>query len=197
MSAEDRESALLQLGMLRTHLNGRPCLDELRRRFDDAGKLEKKIILTCFTGSHDARAIPLFVHVLDKEKDMKLRFSAAGGLAQWNVRRGVAELVNLLDSNEVLAQPAPMPYVRDNAMRTFRLTNMRKGWGFPDDKESAEGPPDVVPPPDVAARLKPPPTVEDIKKWFAANEERFPDWKLGDPLPEVDDKPQAEESVTE
>jgi hypothetical protein len=86
-----------------------------------------------------------------------------------------------------------LPYVRDNAMRTFRLKNIHKGWGFPDDKESAEWPPDVMPPPDVAARLKRP-TVEEIKKWWAENQHRFPNWKVGDPLPEVDEVPEGDEN---
>ncbi len=185
-SPHERESALIQLAMLRRQLKGRPCLDDLEKVYDDAGELEKQLILTCFLGSRDARAIRVFAHTLDKEKNMKLRLPAASGLAGWNVRRGVAELLRLLDSPEEMPQPSQLFYVRDNAMLSFRLTNIRKGWGFPDDKESAEWPPDVAPPPDVAARLKPQPTVAEIKKWFAENEHRFPDWKLGDPLPEIE-----------
>ncbi len=180
-SAEEHELALLGLAMLGRQLQSHPCLDELATLYDRGKCLEKSIILTCFLGSRDPRGIPVFFRTLDNEEYMKLRLSAASGLAGWNVRRGVAQLLDLLDSREVIR--SRMPYVRDNAMRTFRLQNIRKGWGFPDDKESAEWPPDVMPPPDVAARLKPRPTVEEIKKWFAENEHRFPDWKLGDPLP--------------
>jgi hypothetical protein len=184
-SDDQRALALMELSQLRADLKGRPCLDVLAARFDDASDLEKKVILTCFTASGDPRGIPLFTNVLNEEKDLKLRVRAASGLASWNVRRGVAELVGLLDSDEPMPQPSQLFYVRDNAMRAFRLKNIRKGWGFPDDQESAEWPPDVAPPPDVAERLRPRPTVEEIRKWWAENQHRFPDWKVGDPLPEV------------
>ncbi len=183
-SGNERHYALMRLVMLDWQLKGRPLLGELVGLYDESGDLKGGILL-CLMVSDDPRGIPVFVRTLDKEKDLKLRLRAAGALAHWNIRRGVAELVRLLESPEEMPQPSQLFYVRDDAMRTFRLTNMRKGWGFPDDKESAEWPPDVVPPPDVAARLKPRPTVEDIKKWFAENEHRFPEWKLGDPLPEV------------
>ena len=176
--------ALSQLAMLMTQLKGRPCLDELARLYDGAGESEKGTILVCFQGSRDPRGIPVFIRTLDKEKNMKLRLWAAGALAHWNIRRGVAELVKLLDSQEEMPQPSHLFYVRDNAMSVFRLKNIHKGWGFPDNKESAEWPPDVMPPPDVAARLKRP-TVEEIKKWWAENQHRFPNWKVGDPLPNI------------
>jgi len=191
-SSHRRELALIQLAMLRTQLNGRPCLDELATMYDNANTLQKQLILTCFLGSRDPRAIPVFVHALEKEQNMKLRMVAASGLAGWNVRRGVAELVQLLDSDREMPQPSQLFYVRDNAMRAFRLTNIRKGWGFPDDKESAEWPPDVAPPPDGAGGLKQQPTVEEIRKWWSENKHRFPDWQPGDPLPEVGSKQEGE-----
>jgi len=178
-------AAITQFATLGGYLNGQSCLDELAKRYDTFGVSERGAVLLCFKTSGDPRGIPLFVHVLDEEKNVKLRLWAASGLANWNVRRGVAELVTLLDSQEEMPQPSQLFYVCDDAMRTFRLQNIRKGWGFPDDKESAEWPPDVMPPPDVAARLKPRPAVAEIKRWFAENEHRFPDWNPGDPLPEV------------
>ncbi len=156
-------------------------MDELEAVYDDAGELEKKIILTCFLGSRDPRAIPVFTGVLDNEKSMKRRLSAARGLAGWNIRRGVAELVDLLDSKEVLPQPARMAYVRDNAQESFRKANARKGWGFR-FKEIAQS---IGRRTDLSADEKASLFVAEIKKWFAENEHRFPDWKLGDPLPEV------------
>jgi len=149
--------------------------------------LEKKIILTCFKGSRDARAIPLFVRVLDNEKSMRLRLSAASGLAGWNIHRGVAELVNLLDSKEILPQPARMSHVRDNALESFRNANARKGWGFPENKwwRAIDGRPDLDEDQKRAlyiAEIEK--EIKAIKKWFAENEQRFPDWKPSEPLPE-------------
>jgi hypothetical protein len=178
-------TALGELANLGTQLKGRPCMDELGKLYADANDLDKGSILICFQGSGDPRGIPVFMRTLDNSQNLKLRLWAAGALAQWNVRRGVAELVKLLDSQEEMPQPSQLFYVRDNAMRTFRLKNIQKGWGFPDDKESAEWPPDVMPPPEAAARLKRPPSAGEIKKWWFENQNRFPDWKPGDPLPEV------------
>ncbi len=186
MSSKDREMALLQLAMLRTHLNGRPCLDELRERFDDAGGLEKTITLTCFKGARDPRAIPLFVRTLDNEQSMKLRLSAASGLAGWNIRRGVAELVELVESEEKLEQPARMAYVRDSALESFRNANSRKGWGFPINEwwKSIDGRPDLDEDQKRALYNEEiEREIRGIKKWFAENEHRFPAWKVGDPLP--------------
>lgn len=182
-SEKRRGLALIDLQVLGTNLRAHGCLDELAEIYDSAHELHKKMILTCFKGSGDSRAIPVYIRTLEHERNIGLRLSAASGLAHWNIRSGVAEIVKLLDSEEPMPPPSHLYYVRDNAMRNFRLTNIRKGWGFPDDKDSAEAPPDMVPPPEVAARLRPPPTVEEIKKWFAENEHRFADWKLGDPLP--------------
>jgi len=189
-------AALTELSSLGGNLKGRPCLDELGERYGTFDVSERCAVLLCFRTSGDPRGIPLFMHVLDEEKNVKLRAWAASGLAAWNVRRGVAELVKLLDSQEEMPQPSQLFYVRDHALQTFRLMNIRKDWGFPDDKDLAEWPPDVIPAPDVAARQKAGPTVGKIKKWFAENEQRFPEWKLGDPLPEVevDRKPSQEDS---
>jgi len=177
----ERELALLQLAMLRGHLNGCPCLDELQTMYDRATDAEKKIILTCFLGSRDPRGIPVFLRAIDREQNMALRLPAASGLAGWNVRRGVAELIMLIESNEVLVPPNRMPYVRDNAIEDFRNGNARKGWGFPDEeiRKSIESRPGFDRDQFVALYTA------EIKKWFAENEHRFPDWKPGDPLPEI------------
>ena len=180
-SAQERELALIQLAMLRTQLKGRPCLDELGRIYDKAEGLEKDLILICFLGSRDPRAIPVFVRTLDNQKNMKLRLSAASGLAGWNIRRGVAELVDLLDSKEVLPEPARMPYVRHNASESFRNANARKGWGFHYD-ETAQS---IGIRTDLNDDQKIALHIAEVRKWFADNKHRFPDWKPGDPLPEA------------
>lgn len=180
-SAHERELALIQLAMLRTQLKGRPCLDELGRIYDDAEGLQKDLILTCFLGSRDPRAIPVFARTLDNERSMNLRLSAASGLAGWNIRRGVTELVKLLESKEKLPQPARMAYVRHNASESFRNANARKGWGFRYE-ETAQSIGIRI---DLSDEEKAVLFISETRKWFAENEHRFPDWKPGDPLPEV------------
>jgi hypothetical protein len=157
-------------------------MDELAKLYDVASESEKYGILICFKASDDPRGIPLFMHVLDGEKNMKLRLSAAGALAHWNIRRGVAELVNLLESKDMLSQPARMPYVRDNALDLFETKNSVKGWGFPaeDIRKSIEGGLGLEREQFVALYTA------EIKKWFAENDHRFPDWKPGDPLPAIE-----------
>ena len=178
----ERELGLIHLTMAGKHLRGDPCLRELETLYDKAGQLEKLTILRCFLGSRDPRSIPVFTRVLDNEKNMKLRLAAASGLAGWNVRRGVAELVGLLESKDTLPQPARMPYVRDNAQESFRNVNARKGWGFPFEEVGQS----IGQRTDLSADEKGSLFVAEINKWFAENEHRFPDWKLGDPLPEIE-----------
>jgi hypothetical protein len=178
---KERELGLIQLASLRGQLNGHACLDELRELYVDAESLEKSLIITCFLGSRDPRAIPLFTHVLDQETDIRLRLPAAAGLAAWNVRRGVAELVELIGSTEMLPQPSRMPYVRDNAIDTFRTKNQQKGWGCPEEEIGRS----IAARTDLDEDQKRGLYVAEIKKWYAENEQRFPNWKSGDPLPPV------------
>jgi hypothetical protein len=196
-SADERHYALLRLSMLDRYLKGRPCLDELAKLYDVPGAVGKGAILLCFKASDDRRAIPVFIRALDKEKDMKLRLSAAAGLAQWNIRRGVAELVDLLHSDEVLPQGAQMPYVRDNALDLFCTKNRLKGWGFPDEEEKIRK--SIESRSDLSHEEKGALYVAEMKaaiiKWFAENEHRFPEWKPGDPLPEVQKDSAAPEST--
>lgn len=199
--------ALTYLSMLDRHLKGRRCLDELAKLYDAPGEVNKGGILLCFKASDDPRAIPVFMRTLDNEQDLKLRLSAAAGLAQWNVRRGVAEFVDLLESKETLPKPARMAYVRDNARNLFETKNRLKGWGFPDeeiqksieaqggfDREESRkrwesGDEETRKSIESRARLVREEFmalyIAEIKKWFAENEHRFPDWKPGDPLPVV------------
>lgn len=202
----ERELALIGLAMLRTKLKGHPCLDELAQLYDAANEPERGGILICLLGARDPRGIPVFLRALDNERNMKLRLWAADALVAWNLRRGVAELIGLLDSKEVLPNPVRMPYVRDNALESLRKSNAHKGWGIPDeeirsaidtqlgiDREAFKRGESV----DEETRK----SIEaqtrglrekfdamyfaEIRKWFAENEHRFPDWKPGDPLPEA------------
>ena len=168
----------MDLSPLWKELRGRQCLEELIKIYKDASELEKRVILSCFKASRDPRGIPLFIDVLDEEEDVILRCRAAKGLAGWNIRRGVEELVRLMD------EPIRLPNRTFSPKSDFRMLNIRKGWGFPDDEKSVFWPPDVAPRPD---NIKPPPSVEEIKKWFEENKHRFPEWKPGDPLPEVEE----------
>lgn len=188
-STRNRNAALLDLSRLRTHLKGRPCLGELRTRFADAGKFEKKSILSCFHASHDPDAIPLLIHVLDSEDGSDLRLSAAKGLANWNVRRGVAELIRLFDSTDVVQSLVPTTIISHNARGFFRYANESKGWGFPSNdwwtaidsrNDLDEDQRKVLR--NVAIEKE----INAIKEWFSENEHRFPDWKPGDPLPKVE-----------
>lgn len=176
---KDRELALIQLAMLRTQLKGHQCLNELESVYITAGDLEKQLILTCFLGARDPRGIRVFTRSLEIEDSMKLRLAAASGLAGWNIRRGVQEIVDLLESGETLPKPTRIPFVRDNALECFRHANTRKGWGFPDDEVRTA----ITAQPGLDREDVVNSYVAEIKKWFAANKHRFPEWKPGVPLP--------------
>jgi len=180
LTADERGLALTSLAMLETQLQGRPCMDELRKLYDTVGELEKRGILTCFLASRDPRGIPLFVRALDKEQDNYARLIAASGLIMWNARQGVAELISFLGSTEV-PQSRLYPPIGDRAQQLFRTYNKRNEWGFSDEEIrnsiEAQG--------DLDEGQKRALYITEIKKWWAENEHRFPDWKPGDPLPEV------------
>lgn len=177
---KERHLALIRLAMFETQLRGRTCMEELVRLFDTASPVQKSGILLCFLASDDPRGIPLFVGVLDAEQASDLRLDSANGLARWNVRRGVAELMRHFDSTE-LQSGRFYPVVGDRARDLFGKLNKRKGWRFPAEeiRKSIEDRPGLDREEQVAVYTA------EIKNWFAENEGRFPVWKLGDPLPEV------------
>lgn len=181
-------TAITGLAMLGGNLKGHPSLDELAKLYDTAAVSEKRAILTCFITSGDPRGIPVFTRRLDKGENIELRLSAARGLARWNVRRGVAELIDLFESTVFVQHLASTPIVGNNALQTFRTFNDRKDWGFPENEwwKSIDGRADLDQDQKKALRTAEiEKEIKAIKAWFAENKERFPDWKLGDPLPEV------------
>jgi hypothetical protein len=181
-SPNERQRALNELSSLSRNLNGHPCIDELASLYNVASVLEKQAMLNLFMGSDDPKGIPVFLRTVEHEENMKLRLAAAAALAQWNVRRGVAELVKLMDSKDSVPQPSRMFFVYDNAIDLFEIKNRLKGWGFPaeDVRKSIEARPGLDREQFVALYSA------EVKKWFAENEHRFPDWKLGDPLPAIE-----------
>lgn len=173
-----RAKALEALGRLR-NTDTTPQLislyNDLREREEKAG------VILCLTWSEDPRGLPLFMRILDHEQDKLVRFFAASALAQWNVRRGVAELIRLLECTDALGPRT----VRDEAANSIRSFNTRKSWGYPEQEILAD-----------LTKANPDYTREEalvlylgaINTWFEANKHRFPDWKLGDALPKIVDK---------
>lgn len=192
-TVDERHWALLRLVMLESHLLGHDCIDDLDHLYNASADLHKGTILLCFNASRDPRGIPIFQRVLNTEENVKLRLYAANGLALWNIQRGVAELVDLIDSEKKLPAPAGrLPYVRDNALQNFRSKNTHKGWGFPEEKirKSIYNRADLD---DDQKRTKYNKDIRiEIKKWFAENKHRFPDWRIGDPLPKVEQRDKSD-----
>lgn len=184
---EERAKALERLSTLWPWLRNTDRIPELIALYDTlTGREEKLGLLGCLTRSEDPRGVPLFARVLQHEKDDRVRLFAAIALAQWNVRRGVGELVAGLDSDEVFPQPVYSPYGRkigDIVLGDFLSKSRDKGWGFPDEEirksiETQGGLGEGKRKALYIAEMK-----AAVKKWFAENEDRFPDWKPGDPLP--------------
>ncbi len=140
---------------------------------------EKRGVVRCLIGSEDPRGFPLFVQVLEHEQDEMVRLSAAVALARWNVRRGVAELIRIQNTCKDAA--SAQSYVCNGASNSFTRLNTRKGWGFEDQRvrETLLGRTEFNN--DQRRELY----LNEIKDWWSQNEHRFPNWKLGDPLPEV------------
>jgi hypothetical protein len=64
------------------------------------------------------------------------------------------------------------------------MSNARKGWGFPEEEVRMA----LKDRTDLDDDQKAAAYIAEIKKWFAQNEHRFPDWKPGDPLPKINRK---------
>ncbi len=178
-----RAKALEPLSRLRS----RDTSPQLISLYDGLREREEKLgVLRCLMRSEEPRGLPLFMNVLDRDEDCFIRVAAAGCLAEWNVRRGVAELVARLDSGEVFPQPIYSPYGReigDIVLGDFLTKSLNKGWGFREEEirksiETRAGLGEVRMKALYMAEIK-----NAIKKWFAENKDRFPDWKPGDPLP--------------
>jgi len=188
-SPDVKHYALSKLSMLRGALNGSDALASLVSLYKENTQVGKRGILLCLNAAYDARAIPLFNHVLDTELDVELRLSAAVGLAQWNVRRGVAELVQFLESDVALREPNRSGTVKQYALEMIRAKNKIKEWGLPQDDwwEALDNRGDLDRTQKQAlyeGGIEK--DIKGIKEWWSRNQERFPDWKPGDTLPEVE-----------
>ncbi len=168
-----------------------PQLVELYERV--TGRSEKVHLLFCLAESRDARALPLFAEILETRQEEYLRLPAAYGLAVWNVRRGARQLIELLSVKQTESPILYPGIIGDEAARLVSRLNYWKSWWAPEAALQA------------AAEARARPEVHDevldschaeLKKWFAENERRFPDWKRGDPLPQVP-APEADKSAGE
>lgn len=176
--ASRRARALDVFGKLRDKSATPQLLSLYKELSDRDGKAE---IILCLTWSEDPRGLPLFAQVMEHEEDDLVRLFAAIALAKWNVRRGVAELVLLLESETTLLRDTRTPRIRDNALAMFMNYNRRKGWGF-SDRRFRE---DTASSADLHNEQRWALAIAEITKWFEANEHRFPEWKPGDPLPVI------------
>lgn len=185
--ASRRAKALQRLGRLR-HRDATPQLLAIYRRLTE--REERLETIRCLISSEDPRSLPLFAGILEHEEDKMVRLYAAVAMAQWNVHRGVAELIRIHDKCKDAA--SAHSYVCTGAANSLARLNTYRGWGFPQEpvREALLGRSDLDD--DQRRELY----LSEIKNWWAQNERRFPDWKLGDPLPEAspedDNKPSNE-----
>ncbi len=174
-----RLDALGKMTTLSNQITNTAWVDELISRYHAAVDRDEKIgLLQCLIGSEDPRAFPVFVQTLEQETDRTIRLFAAGGLAQWNVRRGTAELFAQLHVDELVPGGSTLA---NEAMKAIQSFNRTKAWGLPEkeiwSRIEARG--------DLDKNQKVALYASEVKEWFADNAHRFPDWKPGDPLPKV------------
>lgn len=161
----------------RPYLRDNDKIEQLMSVYENLQTAQEKVDLIIVVAAWSPRTLPFLVKILDRENDMGVRQQAAAGLAAWNVRRGVAELLHLLE--ECTDVGSADRIVCNEGAKTFLWLNARKGWGFP-EKETRES---IMEKADLDDNAKSALFVTEIKKWWAENEQRFPDWKPGDPLP--------------
>lgn len=162
-----------------TYLRDIDTMDQVISVYDTLHDSQEKVDLIALIGAWSPRALPFLARILDTEKDKGARQLAAAGLAGWNVRSGVAELIRVLE--ECKEQASRDRTVCNEASKEFTWLNARKAWGFSEDRIRE----DILSRTDLNNEEMSALFVTEIKKWFAENEHRFPDWKPGDPLPEV------------
>jgi len=175
-----RAKALQHLG----RLHNRDTTVQLVGLYDSLTTREEKVgIMSCLIWSEDPRGFPLFARVLEHEKDNMVRLYAAVALAQWNVRRGVAELIRVME--ECKDDASSDRTVCNEAAKAIASFNAHKGWGFPEDRIRQK----IASRADLSNEDMSALFVTEVKKWFAENDHRFPDWNPGNPLPTAEKQP--------
>jgi hypothetical protein len=175
----ERAMALDRLGVLSIHLRAHRCVDDLVELYPTLEKTEERFgLLQCLVKSQDSRALPLLYRAATGDKDPLVRSVGAAGLATWNVRAGARQLIELF----VLDAPGPRGALGWEAVIAFDSENSRRGWGLPKEladraDASLQGLSDA----ELRQELQ-----RRYRDWFEQNKDRFPDWKAGDPLPEVE-----------
>lgn len=168
-SIGERRAALRILGPLSPHLYARGELPAvLARAMEETDAPCRIELLRCAVQAVDPRALPVFKRTLQSAEDPDTRQVAAGGLARWNERSGVQELIALL---EVSADAEPEALARaEKALIALNEFNAVNGWGCDlaflyDDFQRMGGGGEIE-----KARL----AKEHWAKWFNANQHRFP-----------------------
>ena len=146
----------------------------LRACLEERDGLLKAGGLGCLIGTGDRALLGLAEHVLNTESDEVLRFVGAGALAEWNVRRGVEELVALLGSKTMLGKKRPFAGM---VLSTLDQLNDRQGWGMPLKAmmEEVQRTHDIGTDCSLEQGMAALGALgQRIQDWFAANRERFP-----------------------
>lgn len=162
-----------------SYLHEEDIVEKLIAAFKELREPQERMDLLVVVHAWSPQSLPFLSNVLAVDEDLGVRQLAAAGLAAWNVRSGVAELVHILSQcrNESSIDRA----VCNEAAKSFSWLNKHKGWGFPEDRIREE----VLGKRSLSNEQKSAAFVAEIEDWFNENKPRFPDWKPGDPLPEV------------
>lgn len=187
IKSDKRNDALNELNKLATYISGTQWIPDLISRYNTLDDLEEKeSTVRCLMISEDPRTFQLFYNILKKEHQPVLRVRAALGLAKWNVRIGVRELIELFPSKV----KSNRFEVGVSARRSFTsLNKYRKQWGCPEEEIDARAVAVLNQESEEAAIAE---LMRGFRKWFAENKHRFPEWKPGDPLPKVEEKDNAD-----
>jgi len=179
---QKRANALQALSPFGHKLRNTDHIPELIALYDTfADEGDRRRLVGTLAWSEDPRVLPLFARCLKEARDDLSRWGCADVLARWNIRQGVSVLIDLSESAKLGPERGGQSFT-DAPMGTVLGLNRDKGWGLP-DVEIVEG----------IDKIKPRVNDEErrvlfraeVKKWFEANKDRFPDWKPGDSLPVV------------
>lgn len=187
--APERMTAIGLLSTVANQLAGSESILSILKVYETVDNVDEQTeLLLVLAKAEDPRAFSLFARILESEPGTSLRFAGAIGLAKWNIRTGVRELIGLTGSK---AQLKKVRAISDESLKTIFSLNEQKGWGIPEKKietmiNSKVG---------ISQEEKRMLVIDELHKWFSENEHRFPDWKPGDPLPSVEFQAPSEKPV--
>ena len=183
-AGSDRVEAIAELARIPWDKKRSEVVTALLTAYPSApDNVSRYMILRTLSQSRTPQALPLFAKLVQNGSVPSERFCAAAGLAAWNVRSGVRGLIDLIPSTAKLPDNRE---IGEEALKLIQNMSVARNWGFSVRDVAAEVAADPANADSAQARSA---WTKKAADWMKENEERFPEWKIGAPIPS---EPQAD-----